>query len=315
MNKTTTSRLRLALTFGAAAALAACASAPTSNPKLDEARTLYQSAAGDPLVARSAPLELKRSQDALQSAEAALRAGADVGVVEHQAYLAHQQAAIAMQAGQIARAEMEVAGAQARRDRILIDARTNEAATRLAQAERASAEAQRSQAQAERARAEAEKAGKLAEERLAAVLAAREQASTATTRAGRLQAQLDELKAKPTDRGMVLTLGDVLFDSGRAELKAGAVQTIDRLAVFMRENPERKLTVEGYTDSVGSDDLNLGLSQRRADAVRDALIARGVDGSRITSRGFGKASPVASNDNAAGRQRNRRIEIVISPAA
>ena len=123
-----------------------------------------------------------------------------------------------------------------------------------------------------------------------------------------------ELKAQQTERGMVLTLGDVLFDSGKAELHSGAMPTIDRLAEFMRENPDRKLQVEGYTDSIGSDDLNLGLSQRRADAVRAALVQRGVDGARIATRGFGKAKPVASNDTTAGRQLNRRIEIVIAGA-
>jgi outer membrane protein OmpA-like peptidoglycan-associated protein len=104
----------------------------------------------------------------------------------------------------------------------------------------------------------------------------------------------------------------VLFDSGRAELKAGAFRTVDRLATFMRDHPERSLEVEGYTDSVGSDALNMTLSQRRADAVRAALLERGVEGSRITTSGLGKASPVASNDTAEGRQRNRRVEIVIS---
>jgi outer membrane protein OmpA-like peptidoglycan-associated protein len=312
MDKYKTPRLRVALSLTAAAALAACASAPTSNARLDEARAFYQQAAADPVVARGAPLELKRASDALQRAEAGLRAGADTPAVEHQAYIARQQAAIAMQAGQITLAEQAVSDSQAQRDRILLDARTREASVRLAQAERAKTAAEQAQSEAERARGEAEKARKLADERLAAAKLARDQASVATTRAGKLQAQLDELQAKQTERGMVLTLGDVLFDSGRAELKPGANQTIDRLAAFMQENRERKLTVEGYTDSVGSDDFNLTLSQRRADAVRDALAARGVDGVRIETRGFGKASPVASNSTAAGRQRNRRIEIVIS---
>ena len=111
---------------------------------------------------------------------------------------------------------------------------------------------------------------------------------------------------------MVLTLGDVLFDSGRAELKSGAMRTIDQLVTFLKDNPERTVNVEGYTDSVGSDNFNLGLSQRRADAVRTALTSRGVEATRIAARGYGESSPVASNDTAEGRQRNRRIEIVIS---
>ena len=126
--------------------------------------------------------------------------------------------------------------------------------------------------------------------------------------------QLAELEAKQTEPGMVLTLGDVLFDTGRAELKSGAFTTIDRLSVFMRENPERTLSIEGYTDAVGSDTYNLNLSQRRADAVRAALAYRGIDGGRIATKGFGKANPVASNVTAEGRQRNRRVEIVISNA-
>jgi outer membrane protein OmpA-like peptidoglycan-associated protein len=272
-------RLRAALTLAAVASLAACASAPTSNAKLDEARAVYTQAAKDPLVARSAQLELQRAQQALGRADAALRAGDDVAAVEHQAYLARQQANIALQAGEIARADQAVVQSQAQRDRILLEARTRDA----------------------------EAARKLAEERLAMT-------QTSRQKADKLQAELRQLKAKQTDRGMVLTLGDVLFDSGRAELKPGAMRTIDRLAVFMRENPERRLNIEGYTDSVGSDDFNLSLSQRRADAVRAALVYRGVDGARIDSRGFGEAGPVASNNTAAGRQRNRRIEIVISPA-
>lgn len=105
------------------------------------------------------------------------------------------------------------------------------------------------------------------------------------------------MQAQQTDRGMVLTLGDVLFDSGRAELKSGAMRTLDQLVTFLKDNPERTVNVEGYTD-----------------AVRTALTSRGIEGARIAARGYGESSPVASNDTAEGRQRNRRIEIVISNA-
>ena len=118
--------------------------------------------------------------------------------------------------------------------------------------------------------------------------------------------------AKQSDRGLVLTLGDVLFESGRAELTNGAFRTVDRLVAFMRDHPERSLQVEGYTDSVGGNALNLALSQRRANTVRAALVSHGVEGSRITAKGMGKASPVASNDTAEGRHRNRRVEARIS---
>jgi outer membrane protein OmpA-like peptidoglycan-associated protein len=126
------------------------------------------------------------------------------------------------------------------------------------------------------------------------------------------QQQLADLKAKQTDRGMVVTLGDVLFDTGQASLKPGADLTLDRLASYMRANPHTRVLIEGHTDSVGSDSYNDALSQRRADAVERALIARGVADEDIRAIGRGKNFPVATNDTAAGRQQNRRVEIVFS---
>lgn len=305
-------RLRLALLPAAAVFLAACVSIPATNSKLDDARALYDQAAADADAARSAPLELRSAQQSLARGETALKAGEDAATVEHHAYLARQRAATALQAGEIARAEQAVAASAGQRERILMAARTREADQSRLQAEKDRSQAEKDRAESERARmqaqtasADAEQARKAAEAQLAAAQAA--QANSA-----KLRNQLAELEAKQTERGMVLTLGDVLFDTGRAELKAGAFRTVDRLTTFMRDYPERTLAVEGYTDSIGSDDYNLTLSQRRADAVRSALLTRGVDGARITTSGLGKASPVASNDSAAGRQRNRRVEIVIS---
>jgi len=137
------------------------------------------------------------------------------------------------------------------------------------------------------------------------------QAANAQQQAANAQAELEALKAKQTDRGIVLTLGDVLFDTGRAELNPGAAMKLDRLAQFLSEHADRRVQVEGFTDSVGSDSYNQDLSQRRADAVKAALIGRGIDPARINTEGYGKAYPVASNNEASGRQLNRRVEVVI----
>lgn len=298
-------RFRLLALSGATILLVACASTPVSNARLEEARNLYTQASNDADAARSAPLELRSAQQALQQAETALKAGDDASLVEHYAYLARQRSATALQAGEIARAEKVVSASGTERGRILMDARTREAELRTAEAQQARQQAEQAQAQAEKDRQAAEQARQQAQLQLAA-------AEAAKAKAVKLQAQLTELEAQQTDRGMVLTLGDVLFDSGRAELKPGAFATIDRLGAFMRDNAERSLTIEGYTDSVGSDAFNLDLSQRRAGAVRMALVQRGIDGGRITAQGFGEAKPVASNTTAEGRQRNRRVEIVIS---
>ncbi|PXX90296.1 hypothetical protein DIT71_12410 [Marinobacter vulgaris] len=127
-----------------------------------------------------------------------------------------------------------------------------------------------------------------------------------------LRRQMEELQAEQTDRGMVLTLGDVLFDLNRAELKSSGEETIERLAEFMKEYEERRVRVEGYTDSTGEASYNQGLSERRAEAVRDALVAMGISSDRVETKGFGEQFPVASNETSGGRQQNRRVEIVIS---
>ena len=123
---------------------------------------------------------------------------------------------------------------------------------------------------------------------------------------------LQALNAKKTERGTVVTFGDVLFDTGKAELRSGAVRNLQQLADYLRENPERKVRVEGFTDSVGGDGFNQSLSERRAQAVAFALQRLGVTPERLVSAGYGKSFPVASNASADSRQLNRRVEVIIS---
>lgn len=139
-----------------------------------------------------------------------------------------------------------------------------------------------------------------------------DQVSDARMRADSLEAQLADLKLQKTERGLVLTLGDVLFDTGQATLKSGANGTMDRLATALREKSGRKVTIEGHTDNVGSDASNQGLSERRAQAVQSALTERAVARGQITTLGKGENFPVASNDSADGRQSNRRVELIFT---
>jgi outer membrane protein OmpA-like peptidoglycan-associated protein len=125
-----------------------------------------------------------------------------------------------------------------------------------------------------------------------------------------LEAQLMELAAKKTDRGMVVTLNDVLFNTNKSELSPGGIRTVQKLADILTQNPGRTILVEGFTDSTGTASYNLELSARRANAVRDALIGIGIASNRIAARGLGKEYPVAANDTASGRQLNRRVEII-----
>jgi OmpA-OmpF porin, OOP family len=141
------------------------------------------------------------------------------------------------------------------------------------------------------------------------------EADAARTRAQSLEQELKDLKAQKTDRGLVLTLGDVLFDTGKATLKPGAYGTIDRLAQALKADPNRSVVIEGHTDSVGSDEFNQQLSENRALSVQSALMQRGVSGSQMSSMGKGESTPVASNDNSAGRQENRRVELIFTEEA
>ncbi len=143
-------------------------------------------------------------------------------------------------------------------------------------------------------------------------LSARERESQrATARARDLQAELAALETQRTDSGVKITLQDVMFETNRAALLGGVGPTLDALADFLREHPERTIIVEGHTDSRGSDDFNWVLSERRAEEVKDAIVARGIPPERILARGYGETRPLASNDTVAGRQLNRRVDIVI----
>jgi outer membrane protein OmpA-like peptidoglycan-associated protein len=274
---------------GLAVALSACVTVPLPNADLENARAAVQTAEADPNVNKYAPLDLDRAKQDLSAAEdAALHHR--TSEIAQPAYLATQNARIA-QAHAAAKADdARVAAGQSERDRIVL-------ATRTREAENAKAAAANSQAVAAVALSQRDQANR--------------DAAQAQQDAAQAQAELAALKATPTPRGLVLTLGDVMFDTGRSELKSGGMRKIDQLAQFLNEHPDRRVQVDGFTDSVGGDAYNEELSQRRADAVKAALVSRNVDPARISTEGYGKAYPVASNSESGGRQLNRRVEIVI----
>ena len=264
--------------------LAACASAPPRNEQLEHARAQVQSLSAEPLAQQAAPHDLDAARASLQQAESALTQHKPPVAVDHLAYLASRHADAGQARVEEARARQEVARAQDDRNRVLLEARTRDAQTAQSQAEAAQSQA----------------------------LAAKSQAEVAQQQLASTQQQLQDLQAKQTNRGMVLTLGDVLFDTNQASLKPGADLKVQRLAAFLQNNPNERLIIEGYTDSTGSEDYNQQLSQRRAQAVAAALAAQGVPASRYQAVGRGPAFPVATNSTSAGRQQNRRVEVVFS---
>jgi outer membrane protein OmpA-like peptidoglycan-associated protein len=194
--------------------------------------------------------------------------------------------------------------------------REAEQARAIALAEAAAAEGAKRYAveraqETERARGEAEAKAREAEQSRLLALAEAAKAEQAKAEMDQLSRELSDLKAKQTERGIVLTMGDVLFEFGKSELSSVAIRNVSKLADFLQQHPARNLLIEGHTDSVGSDEFNLALSGKRADAVRDQLVARGIAAERMTTVGYGKKYPVANNDTPAGRQQNRRVEVVI----
>jgi outer membrane protein OmpA-like peptidoglycan-associated protein len=281
----------------AAGLLAACAStAPSAS--LEQARSAVSAVAGDPIVNQYAPVELKEATDALARADREWADDRDETETNHLAYIARQRAEIASNAARSRQLDANIQQAGSEADRIRLQART--------------LEADQARLRAQQAQQQALTAEQRAAQQQAAAAAAQAQASAAQDRVRALEAQLRDMEAQQTERGLLVTLGDVLFAFNKAELSAQAAPRLDKLASFLKQFPDRKLLIEGYTDSVGSDSYNQDLSERRAQAVRDALVQRGVDSSRITARGYGKAHPVADNASPEGRAMNRRVEIVIA---
>jgi len=269
------------LTVAAAVSLtlAGCATAPVSPDGAAEVRAKLTRLQADPSLANHAPVALQEAETAVRVAEQPLSGDAALGA--HRVYMADRKVEIAMAQAATRQAEDQRVKLGEERDRSRLDARTREA---------------------DRANADAD----------ATRVAAATAASAAALHAEDMQRQIDALQAKATDRGIVLTLGDVLFTTGRADLKPGATSNLYRLVTFLNQNPDRKVEIEGHTDNVGSDDYNQGLSQRRADSVRSFLMQQGISPERISAAGMGEQRPVADNESEGGRQQNRRVEVIIA---
>ncbi|QOL49411.1 OmpA family protein [Massilia litorea] len=284
--------------FASAILLAACSTTPTTTPTLDQARADFVAANNNPQISSYAPLQFKEASDALDRANAAAAKKESLSDIDRLAYIAKQKIATAQEVARAKAAEANIADASRQRTEISLEART-------AEAERAKREA----AAAQTAAAAAQQQAATAQQQAAT---AQDQTRMMAERAAKLEALLVDLNAKKTERGMVVTIGDVLFATNEANLTPNGMSTLRKLADVMAQNPERTVLVEGFTDSTGSSSYNQNLSQRRANAVAMALGSMGVARERIAMKAYGEAFPVAANDTASNRQLNRRVEIVLS---
>ena len=320
------------MTLIAVALFSGCSSMP-QNASLTEAHSSYNSARTDPQVMNLAAVELLQAGESLTKADHASSKGESEATVNQLAYMAKLQVGIAQETAKRKTYELAVTNADAKRDKVRLEARTAEANAAKQQVAIVQKTANQQAAALATGRAKAERDQTLIVARTAEANAAKQELAvveetadqqaaalaTASAKAERDQAliaqqeiQLKELNAKKTERGLVITLGDVLFSTNKAQLESGGVRNVQKLADFLKKYPQHKVLVEGYTDSTGSDSLNQELSDRRANSVRTALLDMGSSSDRVTARGYGEAYPVASNDTAASRQLNRRVEIILS---
>ena len=296
----------LALAAAAAGALG-CASTQTP-ASLSDARALYQRLAAEGADQRVSG-ELLRAREAIARAEEAVARRQNQDFVNGLSHIALRTAQTAEAANarvlaermadslRTARLNRLLTLTQAQRDQL---AAQNQLSQQEISALRERNVAVTQQAESERQRADSLR--RVAEE-------ANARLNQALTQLRSLVVEITNLQQ--TSRGLVISLSDILFDLNRATLKPGAEQNVRRIAAVLQQYPTHQISVEGHTDSLGTAAYNQRLSEERAASVRAALVAGGVDASRITSRGFGETQPVADNSTPAGRQRNRRVEVVV----
>ncbi len=296
----------LIITAAAGALLGGCASTPRSSPELARARDAVQTLSSQPQAMESAEPDLKAARAELSRADDALRNGRPMDEVNQLAYLALRHAESGEARVDAARAQAQVAQATQERQQLVLQAQKREAMAARQEAQSAQQQAQSAQQQVESARNEAQQAREQAQ-------AAQQQ--LASERQQFKQLQQEQLGAQQTDQGMVVSLSNVLFSTGKATLQPGAHLELDRLASYLKAHPRQRVLIEGNTDNTGSAAYNQQLSAARAQAVAQGLELRGVPKDQYQTIGLGEAYPVAANDSAAGRQQNRRVDVVFSNAS
>ena len=270
-----------------------------------------------------APSELQKAQDSLNRAEDYYRrkqGSGPIGTVAREAVQTAEEARLmSIKREQDEQAERERKAAADREAKAQADVQAQQAAAAQAQAQAEqsqaqAAQAQQAQQQAEQARQQAELAQQQAAQQAQQAEQARQQAENdkAQMRARMLQQLNQVLQTRDTARGLIVNMPDVLFDTGKADLKSSARERLAKVAGILIAYPDIRVEIDGYTDSTGSLEFNERLSQQRAESVRSFLASQGVNSSSITTQGFGPSDPIASNDTAAGRQQNRRVELVVS---
>jgi len=320
---------RLLAVAVAAAIITACASAPKKDLALEQVKAQLDELKSNEELAGYAPLALGEAERALRQAETA---SGDQTYRIHLIYMADRRIQIARAVAQREQLDQEFARLSDERNAMLVRASQIEADRARLEAEQARMisqataedaqrardevkQAQQREAQsartAEQARQEANQAKALAASSVTAADLARREADLASEQADSLRRQLENLQLRQTESGVVVTLGDVLFESGQTELKEEAHASLVEVVDLLQSEPDKNIRIEGHTDATGDAATNLKISAQRANEVLEALVALGVDSARVTTAGMGEDFPIASNETEEGRSRNRRVDVIL----
>lgn len=320
-------RLLIAAVLAALLA-AACTATPKKDLALEQVSAQLDELKADEALAGYAPLALGEAERALRQAESATGETQRI----HLIYMADRRIQIARAIAQreqldreavrlnderngllvkASQLEAERARMEAERARMMSQAREEDAERARAEAEQASQREAASAATAQQARQEAEQAKALAASSDTAAQLAKREAELAMQQADTLRRQLENLQLRQTESGVVVTLGDVLFESGETQLRQEAMASLVEVVDLLQSEPEKLIRIEGHTDSTGDAATNIQISERRANAVREALVSLGVDAARVTTAGMGEDFPIATNDTEEGRAQNRRVDVIL----
>lgn len=321
--------IRVAIALLMLVGAAACGTAPKQNLALQQVRMQLDELKSDQELAGYAPLALGEAERALRQAETAT--GDDTYRI-HLVYMADRRIQIARAVAQRAQMEAELQILGDERNAMLLKASQLEADQARLEAEKAriiseataeearrareeTMEAQQREAasvlEAEQAIEEAQQARALAASSATQAELARREADLALEQADTLRRQLENLQLRQTESGVVVTLGDVLFESGETQLREEAMASLVEVVDLLQSEPDKMIRIEGHTDSTGDSETNLEISALRASAVLDALVSLGVDAGRFTSAGMGEDFPIASNETEEGRRQNRRVDVIL----
>jgi outer membrane protein OmpA-like peptidoglycan-associated protein len=311
------------------ALLAACTTAPKKDLALEQVRAQLDELKANEELAGYAPLALGEAERALRTAETST--GNDTYRI-HLIYMADRRIQIARTVAQheqledeyirlsderndlLVRAsqkETEQARREAEQARMISEATAEDARRAREEAEMAARREAESQRSAVQAQEEAAQARALAASSVTEAELARREAELATEQANTLRRQLENLQLRQTESGVVVTLGDVLFETGQTDLREEAMASLVEVVDLLQSEPDKDIKIEGHTDSTGNAETNLKISQQRADSVLNALVSLGVDANRISSAGMGQDFPIATNETEEGRAQNRRVDVIL----